>query len=449
MKLSLKNVNGKLRLVVKSVGDVLKFVKDCCCKNPLLDNYVLFNDCCGNSDTPPIAVKVSLVIEFSNQCSNGLSFVVVRIPGQEKCYSASWPPTYPTVSLSVVQAAGLQIFDNNQQIRCVDTQRTSPPNKCNTETCPECPDNCCIAVTYSPRNCPDVQQGGWFDPPVSDPANFFCCSYGRQCTARYLHNFRIEIKRFSYCATGDTCLGNRLQQITLQEQFNDETYKYTRCRADGTRPEFPVECLSHNNYQRYYFQNLNSCTGQTIDIGDQQFFPGCSRDDPLNVGNFPFPPRSLFPYRPRVLQQIDRFCGNDRQINVYEERFQSDSSDSVCENVENETNVVHLVYERDCSIYERTTITTTIRYEVSCNRGSYFFDQRFESRAYGMGCPPDGALTGTTRITRNSSYSIDINATELCDPSLCDQYRRRTAGSPILPQNFFANQTSQGALSLL
>jgi hypothetical protein len=451
MKLSLKNVRGRLRLVVKSVGDKLRFIKECCCQESQLNNYAIFYNCC-RTDNTRIAIKVSLAIEFYNQCSNNIGFVVVKIPGQEKCYSSNWPLRF-IATLEQAQSAGLQIFDTRQQVECVETKTSSPSLKCRTETCPTCPNDCCIAIVY-PRNCPDIQSGEVFNPLI-DPSNYFCCSYGRQCLANWTHSFRKETKSYGACfIDSNTCFGNRLQEEGLTEYYDEETRRLTRCFEDGSRPEFGTECVFHNHYARQYENFYDVCTGASTHASDFEFqrWPGCIPDgNRSSLPNGPLPPPIIFPVRPvaRPVATLS-YCDNNDNIRIPEERIEGTSEDPICENIENETIVYRKSYDRDCQVYEQIKATTTFRYEANCLRGSYYFDQSIECRAYGFQCPPDGSLLWTEKTRRSSSYVISIELGTLCDPNLCNQYHRgQNQGSPFLKQDMFFSKSTTGALTLL
>lgn len=451
MKLSLKAVNGKLRFLAQRVGQGLKHVLDCCCETqppPPSDRYVIFGDCCG-LPSPLIAVKVSLVVEFANECSNNIGFVVVRVIGQERCYSAFWPPTSPTLSLETVRSMNIQPFDTRNQIQCVETKTTNPPFQCRTESCPECPRDCCIAIVYGTRQCPDIQDRSWFNP-ASDPSDLFCCSYGRQCTSTWRHNYRLEEKTYTYCATdsGD-CFGNRLLDESLTQYSDEEVRRFTRCLENGTSPEFGSECISHNHYARQYARSLDPCTGSVTGVSDRQFQRWNTCVDGPSVG--PLPPEEFFPARPRRTFDIGPFCNGEDPIETFDEVGNFNRNDPpVCQDVDNNVTIKRRGSDRDCSTYSQETTTTTIRYDVNCLRGSYYFDQFTEVRGYGMTCPPDGSLLYTRRITRSASYFITIDATEYCDPTLCDQYRRRpNAMMPFTRQDVFNSQPIQGALNLL
>jgi len=458
MKLSLKSINGKLRILAQRIEQGLKFVADCCCITqppPPSDRYVIFGDCCGLSEAPAIAVKVSLVIEFVNQCSNNIGFVVVRLPGQDRCYSARWPPDQLTLSLETVLSLGIQPLDTTQQVQCVETRIENPPFQCRTTSCPECPRDCCLALVYGTRQCPDIQSSGWFNP-ASDPSDLICCSYGRQCLATWRHTYRTQERSYGSCSPeSGGCFGNRILNESLTQYADEEVRRFVRCNADGTSPgDYGVECISHNHYARELSRSLDPCSGSVTGINDREFerWSRCVENtDPGVLIRGPLPPSIFFPARARRVVVNRSLCDGGGTAEYIEEetRFNQDLP-SVCEDVENEVVIRQTEIDRDCSVYQREITTTTFRYGVSCLQGSYYFEQSTEVRAYGFGCPPDGSLLYTRDIRRSASYFINVEATEYCDPTLCDQYRRRFgASAPITRVDNFNAPPVQGALSLL
>jgi hypothetical protein len=103
---------------------------------------------------------------------------------------------------------------------------------------------------------------------------------------------------------------------------------------------------------------------------------------------------------------------------------------SVCEDVESEVVIRQTEVDRDCSVYEReiTTTTFSIQRRAACKvrttLNSLLKCVRMDLRALQMAvCYAPETSDDRHPISSTSS------ATEYCDPTLCDQYRRRFGAS--------------------
>ena len=408
----------------------------CCCKPT--DRYRQLLNCCDLQ-----AYKVapqSVIDQVLSAC--GLTDrqldVIVRIDGDPACYRLG----IFALTLEQVQTAGFPIVADANAIRCVPTSPVFPPERCYTETCPECSSDCCLIGLYR-KNCPDL---------IADavPKANVCCNYGRQATRIETYDTRITEEAFTslnssgsdpFCPPG--CYSELLTRRSDTQESGTQTVRFTRCDDTGQLLNL-VECLSGQHYRsstgfrrrRAFLDPLPSDANCLTydDVPDQLVenrFTGC-----IGMENEPpilAPP--TFPPRPRYT--VTTGTNGQPCVTI------NQGGDLLCQELNNHRSACVVVVSG--GYREVETTITTFRMSVQCFQGSYFLEQTSERRAYGAECPADGSLVARRTFSHRATYSIQLNSRSLCPSSACDGFQRE-GDQASLPNSPLAPLPIEGAL---
>ena len=422
MKLSLKAVNGKLRLLAQRVGQGLKFVLDCCCDEPQTDSFVVGYNCCeGWGSIPRIAIRLDIARQLESGCQWEWA-LMVRLNGGESCYRLT-----PFQVISREQTAGMIVVENRNQVECVPNSRTYPGVRCGTETCPPCPANCCFIHIY-PKDCPDFHR-----VPDENPKNNICCSWGRDYTIRIRYNTRL-VEEF-YGLTGGFVNRN------IYQWAGDETTRRLVCNENAGPTPDDIRCIEAQHYRRVestlnpeanFEDRINRCITPAYPV--RQTAPIYGPNNTIE-----WPSVTVFPARP----------GRRRSVNENGTIFIAigfDSGESpfedgpVCEELDNFVSVQQTTADRDTWI--ETIYTTTFRYGISCLQGSSYFDQMEE-----VVSRPDNTLLSRRTFRHEASFLVTVNSSTFCPPTVCEGYAQ--TGNVIVFPGWPPPQPIQGALNLL
>jgi len=428
------------RLVTNALG------APCCC--PSARSFRLFYNCCDLGNAVPIlAVSEAVVLHLQATCESGVD-LVVRLGGRADCFSPG--SQTQNVTREQAESMGLVIVDDAARLTCQATDESFPVDRCYTQTCPECPGECCL-LNYFRHQCPDARVV-IIDNGVPDRKRNRCCNYGREAEAIWTHSRREVVEgytSFQYyeptngCGPGcyDELLAFRTRRQTYQRYHN----RFRACDADGTTPDRVIDCISGEFYTRIEQttrrrDNLDNCLAYVDDVNDNESrSTDCWTD---LASGYPISP--LFPRRPSR-SNVRNYDGTI-WVNIEPETgsVTNDLDGTVCEDVSNFRSIQRQLLDRDQ--YTETEWLTTFRYGVDCSGGSYLFDQMATTRVYGLGCPRDGAILGRVHIVTQSSYSIRITARDNCDPASCNGFQRPEPTGPALP---FSPEPVPGALEFL
>lgn len=419
MKLSLKSVNGKLRLLAQRVGRGLKFVLDCCCETT--ESFVIGYNCCeGWGSVPRIAIRLDIARQLESECRWDWA-LMVRVRGNESCYRLT-----PFQIVSQDEIAGLAVIDNRNQIECVPNSRTYPGVQCGTQSCPPCPTNCCFVHVY-PKDCPDFH--GRLN---QNPKGNICCSWGRDYTITVQYNTRL-VEEY-YDVFGVLYTKNIVR-------FNGRDVVRNRvCDPQGNQGGTPT-CLEGNHYKSQEFMTAREGTtfeefrlDRCITLGYPDRF-----STPVPGPTVPpaWPSVMIFPCRPSrtLLRNPDGSAFVDIKLDD-----DCSAIDRVCEDLENFVSTMKYTADRDQGIDE--TYTTTFRYGLGCLQGSVYFDQISETVSR-----PDNKLLARRFFRHEASFSVVVNSSTFCPPSICDGYAQ--TGNMVTLPGLPVPQPIQGALNLL
>ena len=404
----------------------------CCC--PAERRYRIFYNCCDLGSSTPLMAMAPAVFDHITATCQPVPDLVVRVVGQRACYT----PGTATASVTREDAVArnLLIVENIAQVQCVPTRDDLPVDQCYTESCPECPQDCCL-TDYFRHDCPDIQYVVLANG-VPDPKRNRCCVYGREAEVIWSHDVRTTEEQYTSFQYGEAtngcppgCYDNLLAFRRNSQVTERYVNRFRACEPDGTNPIRFVDCISGERYVRLALltrrrDDPNNCLGYVDDVNDQE---SRSSDCWTNFAEgYPLPPIELFPSRPcrQLVRNYDgttyfaitESCGGDPP-----------TPDTVCEPFTGFYGVQRQQLDRNA--YTETEYVTTFRYGVDCFSGSYVFDQRATTKQYGLGCPRDGALLATYHIIRTASYSIRTTASDGCDRSICDGFRTATPTAPF------------------
>lgn len=470
MKLSLKNVGGKLRLLVKPVNNILRFVKDCCCVTQ--DNYVwTFAECCNG--VVRFAVTKRLWDSLYPRCGPVGQFVV-RKTGDEACYVAVSEIPMPR---SDAEGLGYQVYDIGEtSIVCWPRTAEGSPTHCYApvDVCKNCYKQCCIIALF-PSGCAPVQN---LD---TNPKNNYCCNYGREANATWTSSKKWNKIRWitlnnTYGSPEDSwcqpsCYGRLIKNRSSYESSEQCSASFRKCDINGDVTGDP-EIVSCNGQQ--YEKKTNETWIYGFDNGGRDL-PSCTSFRKIDE----FPPEKFtslctmgFPF------PFDRFPGpafictgqdNDPETNctgnfiygapdigavgLHETYaagpFCGGNPTPLCNPVDN--------YISECTnprFGNRYKLTTTYRRSARCLSGEYYLKQTLE--IYSMKpagwpdneplCPANGSLLELIEFEERFAYNIQREGSmEYCDPHVCDGYKQNgTIGPPVLNP-----APITGALSLL
>lgn len=431
MKLSLKAVNGKLRFLAQRVGQGLKHVLDCCCVTPQQNLYVVGYNCCeGWESVPRIAVKLDIVRQLESQCSWEYA-LIVRLAGNESCFQlvalfGNTIPYYVFSTREAAVAAGLTIVEDRNLIQCVTNNRENPQVRCGTQSCPECPRNCCFVHIY-PKECPDFHR-----LPTDKPKENLCCSWGRDYTITINYNTRLVEEYYN--------LIGELYVKNVVTYSGSEVVRRIMC--DANDPDVPggIECLSASHYKSQEFttrdgttfseERLNRCITPAYPV--RQSAPIYGPGDTVV-----WPSVTVFPARPGRTVGINpdgssyttiTFDGGDLNVDG-----------PVCNDLDEFVSSLIYAVDRNDTTEER--FTTTFRYGLTCLQGSSLFDQTREVISR-----PDNTLYARVRFVHRASFSVAINSNTFCPRTVCDGYAQT---GNIVSLSGLPPQPIQGALNLL
>jgi len=453
MKLSLKDVRGKLRLVVKSVGDTLRFVKDCCCVRS--DGVYLFAECCDG--VVRFAITQQFYYDLNPRCSQQYTTdYIVKQTGSTACYTLANGGL--PISRAEAERLGYPIFDiGDTSIVCYPRDPTSIEN-CGAapDVCRPCPTQCCLVQIY-PKNCSQYLQ-----IPDPLPKNNYCCNYGSHLQRTMNYEYSLTsidngsyfdgIENDPYCPPG--CHGLFFKNRSLDQVSYTETTELKSCDDNGQPlSDQVISCDAsyyrrrEETYRRYGFQGEEG-----IACLEYRDYVARQEEERDNVCRFPyviFPPERFWRQRPG-LSSGSCFGEGCRPGCIILAPNGTESIRLVCEDLNGYT------YECIDRQYGRRTVqTTTYHYDAGCYAGT----QRIEvtTDVYTIKpdgwddsrpvCPPEGQLIYRQIYRESCNYSIRSLSRLNCGSNVCDGYARNGTLS-----SFPTNPNPQpitGALTLL
>ncbi len=413
----------------------------CCC--PSEPRYNLLFNCCDYSNaTPLVAVRNDIFETLRRQCDPewfpGRAYdMVLRVQGRRTCYTPG------TLSPSITRAQAVEreliIVEDPAIIACVPQDDTFPENQCYTESCPICPRDCCI-VNHFKHDCADIDIVVMNNSNEPDPKRNRCCVYGRKVDFIWTTNIRETSEDFeaiqgwldtsvpplNYCPPG--CYAPLLTRREITVQRNRERHQHTQCDTDGTLPPIPTVCMEREQqFTRDGFVRVRRQPGNCLNYVDDPFSERFIDTEcrPLIGLRVPLPPAFGRAVR---LPPVLNFDGTIF-TQIAETPGLLQSPNYQCVDLVNHRSILKSLVDRD--VWTETEFITTFRYGVGCFSGSSLFDQMRITRAYGFGCPPDGAITQTYRRVVEKSYSIRTLAVDLCDRRVCEGFRTGTPTAPF------------------
>jgi hypothetical protein len=476
MKLSLKSINGKLRILAQRIEQGLKFVADCCCINQGEPNLILFLECCDS--VPRFAVTRQAYDILVQRCPRTVDLplyqpLIVKINNAENeaCYREG--DITQQITREEAVRLGYTIYDNPDSFRC-SRGDNAPSRLCGWSECRECyPNQCCLTELY------DKECSYSFLVPNSTPKKNICCNYGRKLRRRATYTQTIQRSRWTFLnnsVQSSFCNVGCYSPLPRERFFEQLSYniedEFTKCDDLG-QPLGGVDSWNQTNirndrsyriediFTRYGFDgdvNLPTCMSSrdevraSLQINDNDirdnnrifpfFWPGRTQ----RVQSQALPPRDncfgfwfLTPFT-----QDGSIITSGAYIPYGPTQLQCDD-------------VFGHVYE--CVIaygaYRLRIITDRYQYGTACDRGQYILSQTIEviaNRPQGWPeneplCPAQGTLLERIRVDVSCTYFIESVSRSWCNPRTCDGYARTGTISPIpfpiIPQPI------QGALSLL
>lgn len=388
--------------------------------------------------------------ELNRTCEIGVD-LVVRLSGRSGCFT----PSSQTRNVTKEQAEqqGLVVVDDIAMLSCVRTSERFPADRCYTESCPECPSDCCL-LNYFRHVCPDIAVKV-INNGVPDPKQNRCCNYGREAEAIWTYSTRTTEELYTSFTRGeggtDGCAPGCYDEL-MTFRRRAQTYRryanrFRACDADGTIPDIAVDCISGEFYNliettNRIRNNPDNCLSYVDDVNVQESRNSdCWTDI---AAGYPLSP--LFPRR--ACRSLIRNYDDSLFILIQEDCGEVGSTVTpftVCDDLASVRSVQRQLLDRNA--YSEMEYLTTFRYGVDCFQGRYLFDQMVTTRFYGLGCPRDGALIARSHTVTEASYSIRTTARDNCDPRSCDGFRRtdRNVTLPGLP----VPQPIVGALEFL
>jgi hypothetical protein len=427
MKLSLKSINGKLRILAQRIGQGLKFVAECCCYANQNNLFVIGYNCCeGWGSIPRIAVRADIASQLERECQWEWA-LMVRVGGSESCFRLT-----PFQVVPREETAGLVIVENISQIECVPNNRSYPGIRCGTQTCPICPANCCFTHIY-PKECPDFHR-----VPQENPKSNICCSWGRDYTIIISYQTRLLEEFYSLTGTPSS--------RSFTQRSGREVMRRLVCgeNAEGTPDD--IRCIEAQHYLRNDFEsfldpNLNTSgedrTDRCITLAA---YPVKQTPIIYGPGNTPiWPSVIIFPSRPGFRRILNENGTTFTSI-VFGEGDSPLMDGPVCQDLDNFVSTEQTTADRD--IWIETRYRTTFRYGLVCLQGSIFFDQVEEVVEM-----PSNILLSRRTFRHEAAFSVRVNSSTHCPPTVCDGYAQ--TGNVITLPGWPPPQPIQGALSLL
>ena len=417
----------------------------------------MFYNCCDLSNSVPVmAMAPSLFDAVRAACAPGWSpgqslDLVVRVPGSVACFTPGSMTAEVTRDDAI--ARNLIVVDPGTTVECVPTDDTLPADRCYTETCPICPQECCI-TNYYRHQCPDIQDVV-ISNGVPDRKRNRCCVYGREADFIWTMQSREVTESYTsfslyspWRGCGPGCYDELLTDRNITTIYQRYHNKYRECDADGSLPVFQFECVSgESQFLRESTlrrrDSEDNCLAYVDDVTTQNIrnndcFPfGASPD------RVPLPPPGLFPARPTrgIVQNYD----GTTHFPISEGGAGTLDNRTVCSDIAGFRSVSKAQIDRDA--WTETEWVTTFQYGVGCFQGRYHFDQMATTRMYGVGCPRDGSIVARYHFIRTATYSIRTTSMEHCDRSICDGFQRDDRQiilpGPLDPQPIF------GAMEML
>lgn len=450
MKLSLKNVRGRMRLVVKSIGNAMSFVKDCCCFNQ--DNVYLFAECCDG--IVRFAITQRFFYDINDRCR---PYYIVKRTGDTACHTLANGGL--PITRTQAENLGYPVFDIGEtSIVCYPTDPTVSQN-CGAlpDVCRPCPTQCCLVQIY-PKNCATYLQ-----IPDPLPKNNYCCNYGSHLRRTMNYDYSLlEIDNTSYfdgiendpyCPSG--CQGPFFKSRGYREVSYTETTELKSCDINGQPLGDQVVSCNASFYQRreeshrrYGFQGEEGLA--CLEYRDYQGLNEETRDNECRFPYVIFPPEQYWRQRPGVTRGSAFGEGCSPGAIVPITNGDTVSYRLLCEDL---NGYVYECIDRQYGI--RTVQTTTYHYDAGCYSGLQRLEittDRYAIKPDGWDdsrpvCPPVGRLMRRTIYKESCSYSIQSLSNINCGPYICEGYAKHGTLSsfPINPNPL----PITGALSLL
>lgn len=391
MKLSLKNVEGRLKLLVKNTLGKLKLVMDCCCVgDDLVEPY---SECCDGG----LTVYVPQAMIQGLGCP---SEVVIKLLGS--CFRRT---TMEPIRRAVAIQLGYRVIDGTVTIECANT--------CQTEPCPVCPDNCCI-IRHIPATCEETN------------GQLICCNRGsyihvvarKDIHRNYTGFTSVNGSDDGYCPPG--CNWGYESIRVDDTEYDEWNGTYKKCDESGSAEYPTVTCSrnllnTHNQIDTHYgFEGgvAGPCLASVETPTYSEYRDdACNGYMPMTVADDWLPPPYYTP------NGAGPFCTLDGYQEVYD-------------NIPG----------------KRQTCTYSLNRSRECFTGSYVLQidcvTRIHPNAPLESCPPPNAVTAYSSNREVYEYSILKLSDHFCNPSFCD-------GPGGRPPRFPDFNVDNGALVLL
>lgn len=472
MKLSLKAVNGKLRLLAQRVGQGLKFVLDCCCETQGEPDLHLFYECCD--PVPRFAITNQAYNALTSRCPqvDPPQFMLVKFRGAEDniCYREG-DLGNGRISREEAVRLGYTIYETPATFDCSRGDGTRD-NRCGWSGCRQCyPNQCCLTQLY------DKECSLSLLIPNSVPKKNVCCNYGRVLRRRASYSQTIQHFRRtflnqgvsdSFCAAGCYAPLNRDREYE-QLVYNIED-EFTKCFDNGDPVGSDGSWLQRNLRNDRYYRverirtvygfdgdpNLPTCLSSRDEVlsdltindnnvpNNNTIFPFFWPNRLQRISSQPLPPRDncfgfwFLPFYPAILDTPNTY-------------FPFGEAQIQCDDVYGHVYECIIAY----GTYRLKIITDRYTHSASCNQGQYslaYAVEVYSHRPQGWPeneplCPPENTLLERFRIDVSCTYFIETLSRTNCDPQTCNGYAKTGNMTPVpfplLPQPI------QGALNLL
>lgn len=199
MKIAAKRISGKLRILAKRVGNLLRLACGCCGSGPLLTPYA--NEC-PNHD-PRIVYADPAVVAPCGVAG-------FRVNGQ--CYLAPAGGNVPRLTEREAQEQGYITITDPRQRDCITDHDAQ---------CPACEDRCCT-FAFLPYKCNKAPG----DPPD------ICCNWGTEYVMTYRQRRQINTTTWLDIACNNACI-NPVASTTQSYCNLDFTYRFSKCDELG------------------------------------------------------------------------------------------------------------------------------------------------------------------------------------------------------------------------